>query len=206
MNVPSQKTAGFTLLELMVAMAIFAFLATIMYGGTRWIIDQREIVQLRVAELNSLQRAVRHLSADFGQLYPRAIRDELGRGGVSALNVERSGELLISLTRGGWRNPNQAANRGHLQRVQYRYDRDAGLLHRVYWPVIERVLGQEPREKQLLEGVTEFEIEFLDFNDNWQQNWPTPDASSQTELPKAVRYRMQLESFGAITRLVEIPG
>ncbi len=200
------RMRGFTLIELLVAIAIFAFLATAMYGGTQWIIDEREIVTERATELNRLLRAVRLMHNDFIQAYPRSVRDELGRGQVAALLTDRSAGLSIRLTRNGWRNPEARGNRGHFQRVQYRYEDDTATLYRDTWPVLDRVLGVEPREEALLEDVVEFEVEFLDDSGNWLQNWPADDNVILTTMPRALRYRLETESYGVVERLVEIPG
>lgn len=200
-----QLQRGFTLIELLVAMAIFVILAAAMYGGTQWVIEERSIVSERSAELEDLQRAVRRLQSDFAQAYPRSVRDELGRGQVAALLTERSGELQLRLTRSGWRNPLQRG-RAHLQRVQYRYDEDQQILYRGTWPVLDRLLGAEADEQTLLSGVTEFDVEFLDSSGNWVQDWPVPTASSFTDMPRAVRYRIDTEAFGEVIRIVEVPG
>ncbi len=200
------RTRGFTLVELLVAIAIFTFLATAMYGGTRWIMDEREIVTERATELERLLRAVRLIHTDFAQAWPRSVRDELGRGQIAALLTDRSAGLSIALTRNGWRNPEARANRGHFQRVQYRYDDDATTLYRETWPVLDRVLGADPAEETLLEDVTTFEIEFLDDGGNWLQDWPAADSTILTTMPRAIRYRLETVSFGIVERLVEIPG
>jgi type II secretion system protein J len=64
----------------------------------------------------------------------------------------------------------------------------------------------EGRVQELLEGVEEFEIEYLDSSGEWQLIWP-PLASNPAGvdvLPVAVRYRLETSSFGEIVRLVEI--
>ena len=196
---------GFTLIELLVSMALFVVLAAAMYGGTQWVMDEREIVNERAAELEELQRAVRRLHTDFGQAWPRAVRDELGRGQVAALLTERRSGLQIRLSKSGWRNPTNR-NRSVIQRVQYRYDEDEDILYRDTWPVLDRVLGEEPLEQTLLRGVTEFEVEFLDDNGEWRQDWPVDNAPGFTVMPRAIRYRLDTDAFGRIERLIEVPG
>ncbi len=196
---------GFTLIELLVAMALFVVLAAAMYTGTQWVMEERSIVGERAGKLENLQRTVRFLHNDFGQAYPRSVRDELGRGQVPALVSGRGAELSITLTRSGWRNPG-GTNRSHLQRVQYRYNDEDQLLYRETWPVLDRVLGAEPRARLLLEELSEFEVEFLDANGNWVLDWPAADATGFTGMPRAIRYRLDTIDFGRIERIVEIPG
>ena len=200
------RSAGFTLLELLVSMAIFAFMAAVMYSGTQQVIEERQIISERLDELQDLQRTVRLLQTDFGQLYPRSVRDELGRGQVPALVTEQQEAVQVQLTRNGWRNPDLTNNRGTLQRVQYRYDPEARILYRDYWPVLDRLLSDEPREQELLRDLEDFAIEFLDAADVWQPSWPPAGGANLTILPRAVRYRLELKSYGEITRLVEVAG
>jgi len=201
------STAGFTLLELLVALAIFGFLAAVMYAGTNLVIEERAIIAERLDELKAVQRSVRLLQTDLSQIAPRAVRDDLGRGRVPALITDRLGGLKVRFSRMGWRNPSpESKPRGNLQRVQYRYDADTNTLFRDYWPVMERTLATEAREQAVLQGVLAFDIEFLE-GDNWTEDWPSMGSgNSNTALPRAVRYRLELESYGVITRLVELAG
>ena len=201
----SRRCCGFTLLELMVAIAIFSFLATAMYTGIRQIVIEREVIVARADELANLQRAVRYLNTDFAQMHPRVVRDELGRDKLGALITDPSSDTVaIEFSRDGWRNP-ASRPRGTLQRVQYRIEED--VLIREYWPVMDRLLGDEPRTLELLEGVEDMEIAFLDQDNEWQPDWPPTNAGnvSLDQLPKAVRYRFTLDSFGEIERIVEVP-
>jgi len=205
MNRMHTPVKGFTLIELMAAMAIFSLLAVAMYGGVQWVVLEREIVMERQKELHDLQRAVSYLSDDFGQLQPRDVRDELGRDVAPALWTEPGRDFIVELSHDGWRNPAGAA-RGTLQRVQYRLEEDT--LVREYWPVMDRVLGMDGRVQELLNGVDEFELEYLDESGEWQQTWPPlrSAAPAPGSLPRAIRYRLETRAFGEIVRLVEIPG
>ena len=63
-----RRPQGFTLIELMAAMAIFSLLAVAMYGGTSWIILEREILLERQGQISDLQRTVRSIQDDLTQL------------------------------------------------------------------------------------------------------------------------------------------
>ncbi len=195
---------GFTLIELMIAIAVFGLLATFMYGGIDAIVRDREIIMERLGDLDQLQRAVRVLDADIAQLQPRDVRDELGRTPEPAIYTDPAKEFVVRLSRAGWRNPGLRRKRSILQRVQYRLEDE--VLYRDYWPVMDHVLGMEPITQELLQGVIKFDLEYLDATDQWQEMWPPRDATSIAinELPHGVRYRMELTSFGEIIRLVEV--
>jgi general secretion pathway protein J len=194
---------GFTLIELLAAMAIFSLLAVAMYGGTQFVMLEREIIMERQGFLRELQRAVRYLNDDLSQLQNRPVRDELGRDYIAALSAQPGLDYVLELSRDGWRNPAQSA-RGTLQRVQYRLEEET--LIREYWPVMDRILGMEGREQELISGVDEFVIAFLDESGEWQESWPvaTTGSGQAAPLPVAVRYRLETQSFGEIERLVQI--
>jgi len=201
---PVEQAHGFTLLELLVAIAIFSFMSAAVFTGVRQIVIERELVQAHTEDLIELQRAVRYLQTDFTQFHPRRVRDELGRDYTPALSNDPSEEFSVRLSRDGWRNPAEKP-RGTLQRVHYKLE--DGELIREYWPVMDPLLGAESNQLVLLQDVDEIEIAFLDENREWQSNWPPADAPDgwQTPVPLAIRYRITLESFGDIERLVEIP-
>jgi len=197
--------AGFTLLELLVAMAIFGLMGAMAMGGLNAVITQQRLAESSMAEVRQLQRGVRILMTDLSQPYPRFVRDELGQSMEPPLAADGRGAYLLRLTRGGWRNP-AGLPRGSLQRVQYRFE-DRQLI-RDYWPVLDHVLGTEPRSEVLLDGVVRVEFSFLDAAGEWQSVWPAPGRALTEPAvnPRAIRIDLELESVGEIRRLVELAG
>lgn len=200
------RAAGFTLLELLVAMAVFAIIGALALGGLNNIITQDSRARTQLERLASLQRAVRLLSNDLGSIQPRFVRDELGDGGELPLLADGRGDFLLRLSRGGWRNPAGLPYRGTLQRVQYRLE--DGKLYREYWPVMDHVLGMEPRRSVLIDQVRELRLEYLDETDEWSRQWPPlrKAGSLDGQRPRAVRFTLDLEDWGSVERLIEVPG
>jgi len=194
---------GFTLVELLVAMTIFAVISVMALGGLNAVARQQELAREDMQSLNQLQRAVRDMVWDFSQLHPRYVRDELGQGSEPPLLADGRLDYLVRLTRGGWRNP-AGFPRGTLQRVQYRIEES--VLIREYWPVLDHPLGMEPRSVELIDGVIDLRIFYLDENDQWQEQWPPLSAINApvAPRPRAVRLEFELEGWGEIERLVEL--
>ncbi len=204
MNIPSR---GFTLLELLVALAVFAIMATAAYSGLRNVLFTRAAVEEQSRRLAAVQLAVFRLGQDIEQAVPRGIRDEYGEPQAALLGGELADDRL-TLTRAGWDNP-LGQPRATLQRVAYRL-RD-GRLWRLHWGVLDRGGLLEPRETLLLERVREFRVRFLD-RDDWRDDWPPPasdEAGTKKDpdaLPRAVEIGLTLEDWGEITRLLPLPG
>jgi general secretion pathway protein J len=201
--------SGFTLLELLVAMGIFAIIGAMALGGLNAIVGQETQARTGGDKLATLQRALRLMATDFGSADPRYVRDVLGTTHELPLLAEGRGDYLIRLTRGGWPNPAMLPHRGTLQRVQYRLD--DGKLLREYWPVLDLgALGQPARTEELLTGVNDVKLLFYDptqaAGGEWQKEWPPlRNGEAAAGRPRAVRVTLELEDWGVIERLIEVP-
>ena len=198
---------GFTLLELLVALAVFSIMAVAAYSGLRNVLYTRAAVEEQNRRLAMVQLAVYRLEQDIEQTTPRGVRDEYGEPQGALLSGALSDDRL-TLTRAGWDNP-LGQPRASLQRVAYRL-RD-GRLWRLHWPVLDRGGLIEPREMLLLDRVRDFRARFLD-QDDWRDDWPPPPSSNDDRkpdpdrLPRAVEISLTLEDWGEITRLLPLPG
>ena len=203
----SRPARGFTLLELLVALAVFAIMASAAYSGLRNVLYTRAAVEEQNRRLAAVQLAVYRLEQDIEQATPRGVRDEYGEPQGALLGGKLTDDRL-TLTRAGWDNP-LGQPRASLQRVAYRL-RD-GRLWRLHWPVLDRGGLIEPRETLLLDRVRDFKVQFLD-QDDWRDDWPPPSSSTDDRkpdpdrLPRAVEIRLTLEDWGEITRLLPLPG
>ena len=153
-----RRGGGFTLIEVMVSLAIFGLLAAFSYLTLNGIVEQSRIVGAEMTELQALQRTLQRMNLDFSQLVPRPVRDELGDGRQPSLRADARSTELVELTRGGWPNP-LVLPRPTLQRVSYRIEEDR--LIRRQWPVLDRTLGTEPAEATLLEGLQDIRLRYL---------------------------------------------
>ena len=199
-----QSTNGFTLIELVVAMAVFAIMAAIAYSGLNNVLLAREQTDLHSEQLHQLQLAVSWIARDVEQAVDRGARSEYGEAMPPLVGNDFEGYLL-ELTRGGWRNPaNQA--RSNLQRVAYAV-RDEQLV-RAYWRVLDRAEDSKAYENVLLDGVKGVEIRYLASDNEWHTSWPVQllgaTNNNAPTLPKAVEFNIDTKQFGKITRLLQV--
>ncbi len=199
-----KKQNGFTLLELLVAIGIFALLAAMGYGGLNNVMTARKITTQHAERLSQLQMTFLWLGRDIEQTVDRSIRDEYAEVQPAVLGVE-TGRYQLELTHTGWRNP-AGRKRSNLQRVAYGL-RNGNLL-RVYWSVLDRAQDSQPLESVLLDGVEKLELRFLNQQNQWQDSWPSNQlgAPVSTTPPKAVEVTLETKAEGRITRLFRVPG
>lgn len=196
--------AGFTLIELMVAMAIFGILSALAYGVLNQTILNSEILSSRMERLEAIQKTVRTISDDFIQLAPRPVRQDIGEGFSASLTTDIQSVYAVELTRGGWSNL-IVLPRGTLQRAAYRLEENE--LVRYHWNVLDRTLSNEPVEVVLLDGVESLVLRFLQSNGEWTELWPPANTSGPTgfkQRPRAVEMVLTLQGEGEITRLIEV--
>jgi general secretion pathway protein J len=198
------RAAAFTLIELMVAMAIFAVLSALAYGVLNQTLLNAEILSERMDRLRGIQKTVRVISDDFMQLAPRPVRNEFGEGFSAALTTNLQSVYAIELTRGGWNNL-IVLPRSTLQRVAYRVEENE--LIRYHWNVLDRTLSNEPAAVTLIDGVESIVFRFLQTNGEWTEVWPPANSAGPTGFklrPRAVELVLTLQGEGELTRLIEV--
>jgi len=197
-----RPASGFTLLEMLVALAIFALIGVAAYSGLDQVLRTRAAVEAAAGRLQRVQLAMYFLEQDLAQAVGRPIRDEFGLEQPALLLGEGGGEAVLRLTRTGRDNPLER-DRPALQRLAY--DLRGEQLWRRHWQRLDRSGVSEPREALLLEAVVALTLRALDDEGQWQERWPPLDADPAA-LPRALELRLELADWGEIRRLIPLAG
>lgn len=193
---------GFTLIEIMVAVAVFAVMSVIAWGALSNSLTDAEMLTDRMDRLQAIQRAMRLLSTDLALAAPRPVRNELGDQQLPAILSSISGDFALEVTHGGWGNP-AGLPRGTQQRSAYRLEEDQ--LVRYHWNVLDRTFSNEPVATVLLEDVQSLFFRFYADTGDPSEVWPPQGAGNPLRArPRAVEIVLSLGDAGEITRLIEV--
>ena len=201
------RPVGFSLLELLVALAVFAALAAAAYGGLAEIARARGALAARQDRFAAVVRAVSSIERDLRQAVARPIR---GSGRVDIVPALAGVEDRIELTRLGFANP-RAEPRSNLERVGYALDGHA--LQRSRYAVLDRAPGTVAATSTLLDDVDSMHLRYVGGDGIWREAWPPSDmppgalvADPRELLPRAVELRIVLADLGELRRIVELPS
>ena len=199
----ASRQAGFTLLELIVAIGIFAVFSLMAYGGLGEVLKAQSLVEHTDEATRDLQMALFRLSQDIEQTRARPIRDRFGDP-VNAFQLDA--DNVLDFTSGGRANPMQRPISA-LRRIGY-FLRD-GTLYRRSWQVLDLAQNSEEIVVELLDGVVDLRWRFLDDANEWQTEWPALSASTgavpqDARPPKAVELRLETKCWGELRMLYRI--
>jgi len=201
MPAPVLRTRGFTLVEILVAVLVFAVLSVLGYQALDNVVELERRQLEDYAEDARIQRAWSLMLNDFIHLRGRPVRDL--RGGQERAYEVPGGEFLVRFTRGGL--PPLPAIPGGVQRVAYDVSQ-AGELRRWSWPAADQADGSEPVAQVLLAGVDSLLVEQLDESNFFTPHWPPLDVTRlpPAATPRMIRLRLRMENGFELERL--LPG
>lgn len=196
----ARRQHGLTLLELLVAVAVFAIFSAVAYGGLMRLLDNRARVDAERVYWRDLSLAFVRLERDFSLARNRPIRDNDGAR-LPAFEGQPTdpralGDPNVEFTRGGILVPNGFT--ADLERIGYRFA-DNQLL-RLTWPVLDRAPLTKAQATPLLHDVEEFEVRFY-HNGAWIDRWPPLGTNQFLPLPRAVEITLALKGRGTYKRV-----
>ena len=192
---------GFTLIEVLVSVAIFGLAAALAYGGLSGLARTRGELQQASERLQALQFAVGLIERDLRAAVDRPVRAAYEPKDVAAL-LARGGRLELSRI---GRDNALAAARADIERVGYQLD--GNTLQRLRYEVLDRTPSTIPEVLPLLDGVESLQFRVFDESGRELEEWPRPREDIPVALPRAVEVRLRLaEGGGEIRRLLELPN
>lgn len=200
------RQQGFTLIEMLVALAIFGVIAAASAALLGGAVAGREAVARADGRLDELALARAILKADLAQIAPG--RGRIGSGEArpwSFLGRDPGGagdEPVLAFVRRGWSNPGAAEARGELLAVEYRLEDDR--LERIARHRPDAVADTPVSRRVLLAGVESARLRFLGPDGQWRPEWRVPAHGGAP--PRAVELAVELGGLGKVRQVFRAGG
>ena len=204
MNQHLKKHAGYTLIEVIIALAIFAILATISVGLLGRAFDTSARIKAQIEPLTDLQLAVTRMNRDIVQIVERGSSSFIGQTNYT------------EFTRGGIVNPDEEEAKSTLKRVALLCENNEKLVRKT-WARVDPLSPDDFQEQVLINNLESCEFSYLAKGNTWVSDWPMTTTQSQAQsqaqsqkkpppFPRAIKLKLNLKNFGDIPLLFVIPG
>lgn len=179
----SNKQKGFTLLELVIAMAIFALLGLASWRLFDGVVRTERSTANHEREMRALQRAIAVIERDVLQVTTQPLVLEHG---------------VLQLQRANWRNPLDQP-RSEIQNINYRLEK--GTL----WRESAGATPSSLQRQKLLTEVLDLRWRLYDQKLGWRSDWPNIRTQPMTR-PQALELTFSTARFEHIRRVLLLPG
>ena len=196
-----KRSSGFTLLEIVIAIAILAVVLSSLYGAYISSVEATERVENARGVEQAARLALLQMADDFKSLYYEEVKGDLEAspyrlvsGDMEAGEDARTIVEFASTSHLGFdvTFPNPSVNR-----VLYLLEEqpEEGQQHRLVRrerPAAQLSGGVEETSLVLVEGVEELALEYLDAEGQVASEWDSSTSETGDSLPRLVRIRLQI--------------
>lgn len=191
------EQAGFTLIEVLVALAVFAIASVIAYRGLDAVANTKSALDREIRFWRDLGLVFDRMEMDVGQSVPRPL--------------QAASTTLTAPFRGGSAVDNGfflelARQDGNRPPVHVHYSCEQGELKLALVPLNALALPVEstsgPQITLLLHPIAHCEMAFLNSANAWLSDWP---GEQSTLRPRAIRVRLTLSGRGQFERVFYLP-
>lgn len=197
------RNSGFTMLELVVVLALFALIATFSLQALSGMLRARDSLQAVDKDTEKMTRTLALLRADMNAAIPVNFTKPDGTN-VSAVDISDAGNS-ISLSVGGRLDFAGTQTTG-MGRVTWRWDPNSAQLSRKMWPVLtpEAETAQSPAVI-MMQDVVGLEVYRLINTSIWERGRDRTIFGAASTLPKALEIRLTTKRWGIISTKVAYP-
>lgn len=183
-----QKQRGFTLIEMMLALAIFSLLSLMGYQILQGVMRNGELTRQHVTRLEEMQRLFSLLDRDISHAMIPA-QDETISSTQPAF-VSNKPEALLQLTRRNATLPGSPLPRSTLQAIR--------------WRLADQQLIRETVEDSVItarfNGIEQITLRYWSAG-RWRPQW-----NAAFSLPQAIEVTLKIADYGKLTRVIILSG
>lgn len=186
-----KKIAGFTLVELLVAIAIFAVLSALGWKVFDYLLKVKERNAIHEQNLNQLQQAYQQILRDSVQIVP--VTANMAGQRQPAFKLDNQS---LNFSKAGVTDPLQQGL-SPFERIEYQYRADEKKLYRLKYRNLNVADRSQPLSSVLLDDVDQFQLTVLNPNETAQ--WPatggdTNDVMQLQALPKGFKVKLTIHN------------
>lgn len=178
---------GFTLVELLVAIAIFAVLSALGWKIFDYLIKVKDRNAMHEENLGQLQGAYQQIQRDTLQIIPLSARS--GENIEAALLLDNQ---KLSFSKAGVTDPLKQGLSPY-ERVEYVYNQQEKKLYRLKYANLNRVNSEQPLSSELLSDVEQYRVDVL--NPGELDRWPSEVIKNNTQLPRGIRIKVTIHDI-----------
>lgn len=216
------RSAGFTLIEILIAIFIFAVLATIVYSTFNAVISKTNAIKAETSiddmAATCLTRICRDLRAVYVEQYPLYKPPDSGdspdpyrfAADVDYVGTERFSRLRFASTEHlpvSTGKPENGFASAELAQIRYHVDKDSAsesgyVLKRGDTPFPYDISGNPAAEPEtetdpvLCTGIEEFKLTCLDADGNESESWDSDSQGLEYATPRAMRVELKIKTGG----------
>ena len=183
------RTQGFTLIEVMVAIAIFAVLSAMGWKVFDHISKVKTSNEIHEKNIQQLQTAYQIMLKDMLQLAPlnASIQAEI----QPALVLQ---DQYLHFSKVGVSDPLKQS-KPFTERIEYLYKPEEQKLYRLKYTFLHHNGNQQPLSSILLDRVENYQVTVLNPNEEntWPQQSEAEDQELASRLPKGVRVKLTVD-------------
>ena len=188
------RPKGFTLLEVLVALFVFAVMSLMAYQGLARMYTIKTQVDQEMRFWRDLNLLMDRMQSDFTQLSPRYWRNaEQQLQAPLQSKTDKTGNFQLEILRlDGQREPLHLA-----------YIWQNSQLQLAIWPAQNSATAlNTPQVHSLLQDVSLFELAFMNAQNQWRDHCPENASSTR---PRAVRIRIGFTERAVFERVLALP-
>lgn len=196
------KQLGFTLIEILIAVAIMTIVSIMAFTSLGSITNSQEHIGLKQSQVAALQYTYQMIKQDTQQTLSRPVRDNLGT--LQSGFKTSYDDVFLSLTRLGRANPANL-NRSELQLIHYQFKDNQ--LTRITHPILNSADTDSGISLTFDLELTEVSVRFLDAQGHWHSSWPASGIPAvDTSLPILTEWSIQTTDQQKFRWLFEQPS